>query len=378
MSNINKLKSPNYMSFELTEINTNNNMSLEYIDPDTNMYTEVTEIQASFSMSFELAESEATNTNTALSTLEPAVSNQNRVGRKRSSSKLAKSTMSQDAENIETAREPYARRKSILINLQLEQRYMQCRNVYAQQTETESIEKAEERRSKRRKLNILASYSAQVAVLMVESGDDSEPLNHDIILRKHRGGLQRISQICSSYSPLHYHPNIPACIEPEDVQSNDNDETFNISEDGSEEETQQQTQNPNLLLSDDEIENRALCLVDDLLLQQGKSLKDFPNMPIPIAGNEDENSLIAEELTHDKEILAEFVDCYENLLNDDQKKIIHDCNNSQELIDFVYPELQLRSLDANYLLERGILAPRNVEVDELNSEVLAQFPVRIL
>ncbi|CAG8822907.1 20004_t:CDS:1, partial [Racocetra fulgida] len=64
---------------------------------------------------------------------------------------------------------------------------------------------------------------------------------------------------------------------------------------------------PTLLLSDDEIENRALCLVEDLLLQQRKSLKDFPNMPIPIAINEDENSLIAEELNYNKELLAEFV-----------------------------------------------------------------------
>ncbi|CAG8612690.1 8703_t:CDS:2 [Racocetra fulgida] len=66
---------------------------------------------------------------------------------------------------------------------------------------------------------------------------------------------------------------------------------------------------------EDEIENRALCLLNDILTQQGKSLKDFPNMPIPIVVNEIENFLIAEELDYNQEILTEFVDQNEILLN---------------------------------------------------------------
>ncbi|CAG8811541.1 23667_t:CDS:1, partial [Cetraspora pellucida] len=46
---------------------------------------------------------------------------------------------------------------------------------------------------------------------------------------------------------------------------------------------------------------------------------------------------------------------------------------SQGLIDFVFPELQIRYQNAAYLIKRAILAPKNEEVDTLNSEVLFQF-----
>ncbi|CAG8708689.1 11680_t:CDS:2, partial [Acaulospora morrowiae] len=48
-------------------------------------------------------------------------------------------------------------------------------------------------------------------------------------------------------------------------------------------------------------------------------------------------------------------------------------NTLQELINFVYPELPTQSQDATYLIERGILASWNNEVDTLNTEVLVQF-----
>ncbi|CAG8807075.1 3846_t:CDS:1, partial [Cetraspora pellucida] len=53
--------------------------------------------------------------------------------------------------------------------------------------------------------------------------------------------------------------------------------------------------------------------------------------------------------------------------------IILKCDSSQGLIDFVFPELQVRYQNAAYLIERAILAPKNKEVDTLNSEVLFQF-----
>ncbi|CAG8764629.1 2323_t:CDS:2, partial [Racocetra fulgida] len=152
------------MSFEVTEIEISNNLSLELNDLDTNMSVKVIELESAVNMSFELANSELTET--ALTTSVPA---QDLLVRERSSSKLGQSPMPQDAENTETAcdhrnhlkREAYACRKSTLISLQLEQRRLQRRNAYTQRTETESTEKAEERRSKHRKLNTLASNSAQ-------------------------------------------------------------------------------------------------------------------------------------------------------------------------------------------------------------------------
>ncbi|CAG8584602.1 12428_t:CDS:2, partial [Racocetra persica] len=116
--------------------------------------------------------------------------------------------------------------------------------------------------------------------------------------------------------------------------------------------------NQYLQLTEDEIENHALCLLNDILTQQRKSLKDFPNTPIPTAVNEIENFLIAKELDYNQEILTEFL-----------LKLGEGC------IPKILPnKLQTRSQDAAYLLERRILASRNDEVDKLNLEVLEQFP----
>ncbi|CAG8747566.1 11719_t:CDS:1, partial [Acaulospora morrowiae] len=49
-------------------------------------------------------------------------------------------------------------------------------------------------------------------------------------------------------------------------------------------------------------------------------------------------------------------------------------NTYQGLINFVYPNLHAQAQDVTYLIERGILASQNNEVDMLNAEVLAQFP----
>ncbi|CAG8493525.1 1603_t:CDS:1, partial [Acaulospora morrowiae] len=54
--------------------------------------------------------------------------------------------------------------------------------------------------------------------------------------------------------------------------------------------------------------------------------------------------------------------------------IVLKCNTYQGLIDFVYPNLHAQAQDMTYLIERGILASRNNEVDMLNAEVLARFP----
>jgi hypothetical protein len=62
--------------------------------------------------------------------------------------------------------------------------------------------------------------ASEVAVIMIGDGQETQHQNRDIVLQPHEGGLQRISEIHPSYTPLHYvlmfprgedgwHPNIP-------------------------------------------------------------------------------------------------------------------------------------------------------------------------
>jgi len=46
--------------------------------------------------------------------------------------------------------------------------------------------------------------SSDVAALMIGDGCDIEPSNRDILLSKHEGGIQKISELHPSYDPLHY------------------------------------------------------------------------------------------------------------------------------------------------------------------------------
>ncbi|CAI2197289.1 11518_t:CDS:2, partial [Funneliformis geosporum] len=46
--------------------------------------------------------------------------------------------------------------------------------------------------------------SSKVAALMIGDRHDIESLNRDILLRTREGGLQRISELNSSYDTLHY------------------------------------------------------------------------------------------------------------------------------------------------------------------------------
>ncbi|CAG8708696.1 11681_t:CDS:2, partial [Acaulospora morrowiae] len=65
-------------------------------------------------------------------------------------------------------------------------------------------------------------------------------------------------------------------------------------------QAQQQTQNPVLQLSRDNIENQTLCLLNDILKKWEKTLNDFPNMPVPTMYNNVSNSLIAKKLNYDQ------------------------------------------------------------------------------
>ncbi|CAG8603148.1 12337_t:CDS:10 [Cetraspora pellucida] len=124
------------------------------------------------------------------------------------------------------------------------------------------------------------------------------------------------------------------------------------------------SQNHNLQLTEHEIENDALNKLEIILLQQNKTLKDFPNMPLPDSVHEFRNELINEELNYNIQTLTEFVELNTNHLNKDQLK----------LIDFIYPVLQIYTHDPTYIVERSILVPCNSEVNMLNTEILLQFP----
>src|ERR1700678_615037 len=78
---------------------------------------------------------------------------------------------------------------------------------------------------------------------------------------------------------------------------------------------------PDLQLSQDSISNCALLLLESMLQKVGKGLKDFPNMPIPYAIDDDPviNHLIREEQSYDGARLADEVEQLLLMLNPDQQ-----------------------------------------------------------
>ncbi|KAL2901227.1 ATP-dependent DNA helicase PIF1 [Bienertia sinuspersici] len=79
-----------------------------------------------------------------------------------------------------------------------------------------------------------------------------------------------------------------------------------------------------------------------------------------------EGSIPGVSITEEREpCWIEIKDDY--LINDDG-------NGSQNLINFVYPNLPSMYTNWEYLKERGILAPTNDDVDGLNSKILSMLP----
>ncbi|CAG8808428.1 8202_t:CDS:2, partial [Cetraspora pellucida] len=82
--------------------------------------------------------------------------------------------------------------------------------------------------------------------------------------------------------------------------------------------------NPHALFSDAEIEDFALRHIQSILQSQGRSIEEFPYMPIP---SEPENffnkpdRLICEELNYDASTLKQIAETYESNLNQDQLAI---------------------------------------------------------
>ncbi|CAG8803760.1 3083_t:CDS:1, partial [Dentiscutata erythropus] len=53
--------------------------------------------------------------------------------------------------------------------------------------------------------------------------------------------------------------------------------------------------------------------------------------------------------------------------------IIFTSASIQDLINFVYPNINSHIQDENYFVERGILAPTNSNIDMINDKILNSF-----
>ncbi|XP_074359006.1 uncharacterized protein LOC141698233 [Apium graveolens] len=102
------------------------------------------------------------------------------------------------------------------------------------------------------------------------------------------------------------------------------------------------TGNPNLCLSDIEIQNYALAEIEKLLNDIGKSLRNFPDMPYPGDAffSNYEKRLILEETSYDIEEMKRIHTRNHSLLNDEQKivydSILDNINQKNGGVFFVY------------------------------------------
>ncbi|XP_077232577.1 uncharacterized protein LOC143869904 [Tasmannia lanceolata] len=106
--------------------------------------------------------------------------------------------------------------------------------------------------------------------------------------------------------------------------------------------TQRHQQNPKLLLPADVIQDTVLEDIESILNCNGKSLSNYPPLPLPTrsSDDEDENKLIWEESNHDQiEAMTEFQHLHEGL-NSEQLEIfdavIDSCDNTKGDFYFVY------------------------------------------
>ncbi|CAG8582967.1 4230_t:CDS:2 [Acaulospora morrowiae] len=96
-------------------------------------------------------------------------------------------------------------------------------------------------------------------------------------------------------------------------------------------------------------------------------------MPIPYSAPDDSNRLIRKQLQHDIQTLLKEVETKQPLLNSEQMAIYNEII-VKALIEFIYSNLQRCIEDPSYLIERGILAPKNDEMDAFNDMILNMFP----
>ncbi|CAI2190532.1 18424_t:CDS:2, partial [Funneliformis geosporum] len=171
-------------------------------------------------------------------------------------------------------------------------------------------------------------------------------------------------------------------------------------------DAQQLTPSQTIILNDT-IENEVLNQIEHYLQSNGMSLKNFPHMPIPSIQNIHSNfannnldQLIYEERSYDTIYLTEQVRQNVPLLNKEQhsiyNKIIQAINNECEniitlpsditihkgtltnLIDFVYPDLIENSGNANYMVSKAILTPKNINVEIISDIIMKRIPGEVI
>ncbi|CAG8670847.1 2623_t:CDS:2, partial [Acaulospora morrowiae] len=211
--------------------------------------------------------------------------------------------------------------------------------------------------------------ASEIAILMVGDGQEFEPSNRDIVLRIQGGGLQRISQTHQFYSPLHYvllfprgepgwHSNIPIC---NTTQVNSND-----------------TENEDLQDEDTKLRRVTMMQYYSYHLQ----IRQLESFVLHRSGRLFQQYIVDAYVCIEQNRL--------NYLNVIKNKFVLNC-----IVDYKMPSLfvmsclktdhvlvielyfhpaLLNTQDFIYLTKRSILTPRNVDVDALNAEILAQFP----
>ncbi|XP_074355682.1 uncharacterized protein LOC141695325 [Apium graveolens] len=102
------------------------------------------------------------------------------------------------------------------------------------------------------------------------------------------------------------------------------------------------TNNPNLCLSDYDIQNYVLAEIEKLLNDIGKSLTNYLDMPFPGEAyfSNSDNRLILEEASYDTEEIKKIHEKNHSLLNDEQKRvydsILDNINHKKGGVFFVY------------------------------------------
>ncbi|CAG8639692.1 5861_t:CDS:2, partial [Racocetra fulgida] len=164
------------------------------------------------------------------------------------------------------------------------------------------------------------------AIIVGEPNNETEICNRDIIIRSYEGGLQRITELHRAYVPLHYVLLFPRSEDRWHLQI-------------------------------------PLRHITDLLQSP---IEDDPN-------TYDENDELDNEVDVRTRKYVTMMQYYSYSKSNYIKLPDHiyvSSKNLLELIDFIYPNITLNSTNSNYFLERGILAPKNIDVSFINSTIM--------
>ncbi|KAG5037886.1 hypothetical protein JHK86_018726 [Glycine max] len=88
-------------------------------------------------------------------------------------------------------------------------------------------------------------------------------------------------------------------------------------------------------LTNEEVQHRCLCRIEDLLQGNGKSLKSFSAIPYPIGHAPEHigNKLIHEELDYNKETLQMDFNSYYSSLTRGLSPNLHSCNPTNSRVN---------------------------------------------